>query len=47
MPVAEVFLDGFLQAVNFVNEQYITFLKIGEQPGEVGGLLNRRSGWCS
>ena len=36
----EVFLDGLLQAVDFVNEQDVAFLEIGQQAGEVAGFLD-------
>jgi hypothetical protein len=42
----EVFLDGFLEAVDFVDEEDITFLEVGEEAGEVGGFLDGRATGC-
>ena len=39
----EIFLNGFLETVNLVNEQHIAFLKVGEQTGEVAGFFNGRA----
>ncbi len=39
----EIFLDGFLQAMDLVNEQHVAFLKVREQAGKVGGFFNRRA----
>ena len=39
----EIFLDGLLQAMDFVDEQHVALLEIGEQAGEVAGLLDGRA----
>jgi hypothetical protein len=39
----KIFLDGFLQAVDFVNEQNVALLQIGQQAGQVAGLLDGRA----
>ena len=39
----EIFLDGFLEAMDFVNEQHVAFLEIRQQPGEVAGFLDGRA----
>ena len=39
----EVFLDGLLQTVDFVDEQHVACLEVGEQAGEVAGLLDGRA----
>ena len=36
----KIFLDGFLQAMDFVNEQHVAFLKICKQSREVARLFN-------
>ena len=38
----KIFLDRFLQTMNLVNEQEISFLKIRQQPCKIARLLNRR-----
>ena len=40
----QIFLNGLLQAVDFINEQHIAFLKVGQQTREVCSLLN---GWAT
>ncbi len=39
----KVFLDGFLEAMDFIYEQHVAFFKVGEQAGEVGGFLDSRA----
>ena len=39
----EVFLDGLLEAVDFVDEQHVALLEVGQQAGEVAGLLDGRA----
>ena len=36
----EVFLDGLLEAVDFVNEQHVALLEVGQQAGQVAGFLD-------
>ena len=33
----------FLQAMDLVNEQHVAFFQIGQQAGEIGGLLDGRA----
>ncbi len=40
----EDFLDGRLQAVDFVDEQHVPGLEVGEDRGEVAGALDDRAG---
>ena len=39
----QIFLDGFLQAMDFVNEQHVAFLEVRQQAGEVAGFLDGRA----
>ncbi len=43
----EHFLDRRLQAVDLVDEQHIARLQIGQDGGQVAGLLNDRAGGCA
>ena len=40
----EVFLDGALHAVDFVNEDDVTGLKAGEKTGQIAGLVDDGAG---
>ena len=40
----EVFLDRLRDAVDFVDEEDVALLEIGEQAGEVAGLFDHRAG---
>ena len=42
----KVFLDGFLKAMDLVDEQNVAFLEVGQQTGEVGGFLDGGSTGC-
>jgi hypothetical protein len=39
----EVFLDCLLEAMDFVDEEDVAFLKVGEKPGEIARFLDGRS----
>ena len=39
----QIFLDGFLQAMDFVNEQHVAFFEVRQQAGEVAGFLDGRA----
>ena len=39
----EVFLDGFLEAVDFIDEKHVALLQVGQQAGQVAGLLDGRA----
>ena len=39
----EVFLDRLLQPMDFVDEQNVALLQVGEKPGQVAGFLDGRS----
>jgi len=39
----KVFLDGFLQAMNFIDEKDVPFVEVGEQAGEVSGFFDGRA----
>ena len=36
----KIFLDGLLQAVNFVNKKNVALLQVGEQSGQVAGFFD-------
>jgi hypothetical protein len=40
----EIFLDGLVEPVNFVDEQHVALLQRGEKAGEVARLLDHRAG---
>ena len=39
----EIFLDGLLQAMDFIDEQHVAFFEIGQQAGEVAGFFDGRA----
>ena len=39
----QIFFDGLLQAMDFVNEQHVDLFEIGEQAGEVARFFNGRA----